>query len=302
MKNKYFRYIDKNIKDLSNKVILISGATGSIGSSLCIYLSKLNNELILLARNVKEGEKLKEKLKVYKNKVEIIYFDYLDKDSLIKTLDLIKNLAKVDLFINVSGIYHQTYQLIDNVEKTYIVNYLAPSFFITELLKINPNLKIIVVTSLTANVSIKKDININEGLNEYINSLNKIQNKTKRYALSKHLLMSYLSFLIDSKNAQINFAHPGVSCTNLFNKKNKAYFPLFYYIAPPLMKLLFMSPDKAALSILYACSISTLKDNKRIGPRGLFHAWGYPKVYNFNDEIIDKDSAKNIYKLTIGMN
>ena len=134
---KYFNWVNQNIINVTNKTILINGATGGIGSSLITYLSYLKNDLYLLVRNLKEGNILKERLeKRFHNKIGVIYFDYLDERSLLNTLELVKNLANFDYFINVSGIYHQAYQLIEGVEKTYLVNYFRPSFFIKKLLMI----------------------------------------------------------------------------------------------------------------------------------------------------------------------
>lgn len=113
---KYFNWVNQNIINITNKTILINGATGGIGSSLITYLSYLKNDLYLLLRNLKEGNILKERLeKRFHNKIGVIYFDYLDERSLLNTLELVKNLANFDYFINISGIYHQAYQLIEGV-------------------------------------------------------------------------------------------------------------------------------------------------------------------------------------------
>ena len=127
----FLKWVDSNIKDLTHKVVALNGATGGIGSSIATYLSYLNNDLILLVRNLKEGNKLKNKLEEqYHNKIQVIYFDYLDKISLANSLLFFKNLAKLDYFFNISGIYHQKYELKKKKKKTYFVNFFSPAFFI----------------------------------------------------------------------------------------------------------------------------------------------------------------------------
>ena len=287
---KYFNWVNQNIINVTNKTILINGATGGIGSSLITYLSYLKNDLYLLVRNLKEGNILKERLeKRFHNKIEVIYFDYLDEKSLLNTLELVKNLANLDYFINVSGIYHQAYQLIEGVEKTYLVNYFRPSFFIKELLMIKPQCKIIVVSSLTSSIKLKNKNKLLNSENDLVSYLNNVKNKTKRYALSKHLLTSYLLFLKESQNININ-------------KKNKAYNKLFYLFVPSIMKLIFMDSAKASLSILKGIDCDYTPLTKWVGPRGLFHSWGYPKIYNLRKNLLNLNENSKIFNLTNKIN
>ena len=72
----FLKWVDINIKNLTHKVIALNGATGGIGSSVATYLSYLNNDLILLVRNLKEGNKLKNKLEDNNVKLET-FFDLL---------------------------------------------------------------------------------------------------------------------------------------------------------------------------------------------------------------------------------
>ena len=300
---KYFNWVNQNIINVTNKTILINGATGGIGSSLITYLSYLKNDLYLLVRNLKEGNILKERLeKRFHNKIEVIYFDYLDKKSLLNTLEFVKNLANLDYFINVSGIYHQAYQLIESVEKTYLVNYFRPSFFIKELLMIKPQCKIIVVSSLTSSVKLKNKNKLLNSENDLISYLNNVKNKTKRYALSKHLLTSYLLFLKETQNINITLTHPGIAVTKLFDKKNKAYNKLFYIFAPSIMKLIFMDSAKASLSILKGIDCDYTPLTKWVGPRGLFHSWGYPKIYNLRKNLLNLNENSKIFNLTNKIN
>ena len=300
---KYFNWVNQNIINVTNKTILINGATGGIGSSLITYLSYLKNDLYLLVRNLKEGNILKEKLeKRFHNKIEVIYFDYLDKKSLLNTLEFVKNLANLDYFINVSGIYHQAYQLIEGVEKTYLVNYFRPSFFIKELLMIKPQCKIIVVSSLTSSVKLKNKNKLLNSENDLVSYLNNVKNKTKRYALSKHLLTSYLLFLKETQNINITLTHPGIAVTKLFDKKNKAYNKLFYLFVPSIMKLIFMNSAKASLSILKGIDCDYTPLTKWVGPRGLFHSWGYPKIYNLRKNLLNLNENSKIFNLTNKIN
>ena len=63
IKNKYLKYIDKNIKNIKEgSNIVIAGPTGSIATYLCYYLAYLKCNMIFLARNVKLANQLKSEI------------------------------------------------------------------------------------------------------------------------------------------------------------------------------------------------------------------------------------------------
>ena len=77
---------------------LITGASSGIGKSIAYYLASKGIDLILVARNKEELQKIKEDLKV---DVEIISLDLLNKDNVFKLYELTK--GKVDILINNAG-------------------------------------------------------------------------------------------------------------------------------------------------------------------------------------------------------
>ena len=65
------------------------------------------------------------------------------------------------------------------------------------------------------------------------------------------------------------------------------------------MKLIFMSPNKASLSLIKACDVDKIEINKWIGPRAFIHCWGYPKIYNLSKKAYDK-KITNMFVLEDG--
>ena len=51
--------------ELKDKVIILSGATGALGGALAISLAKVQTKLVLLGRNKRLLDNLKEKLDSY---------------------------------------------------------------------------------------------------------------------------------------------------------------------------------------------------------------------------------------------
>ena len=280
---KYLKYIDENINKIpKNATILLSGGSGGLGNSFLHYLVYLNLNVILLLRNVELGNKIKQevksKFKDSTSNIEIIYFDYLDLDSINNALKILKT-KKIDYFVNNSGIYHQKIEFINNFEKTYLVNFLRPCYFINNLLKLDKNIIIINVGSISYSFT---KFNINDIY------LTKVRNKskTKYYGLTKYLLMSY-SLYLNLKGYDVRLVHPGISSTNLFAKKNKAYPKLFYVFITPLIKLLFMNSFKASLSYFLALDTPKIdiNYNEWFGPKYIFHSFGYPIKYKLNKMI-----------------
>lgn len=297
IKKKYLRYINKNILNLNkNDEILITGASGSIGRSVIIYLSYLGLNLTLLVRDPDSINNLKIELEIkFKNKINVYRFNYLSIENVNEVIKKIAN-KKYKYFLNLSGVYHKKTNIIkiNNLmsEETFLVNYLMPIYFESNLIKYNKEIKIINVVSISylfTKINLKDFEKINEN------------NLTKRYAHSKRLLMDY-SIYLKKEGIHINLTHPGISATNLFSKKHHGYNKLFYIFIYPLMKLIFMSPNKAALSILYAINFKT-QFNYWIGPRGIFKVFGYPKVYkikgSLNNDPLDKIVSLTLDKLNL---
>ena len=280
--------------------ILISGATGGIGEATVNYLASLGNDFIFLVRNTKLGTSLKEELeKKYPVHVDLIPFDYFDKNSIKEALITLKSYPTIHAFINISGIYHQKEDYSQTLEKTYLVNYLYPLYFVEELLNLFPKIKIIGVSSLSYSFSFLDLKNIKDA-HELLRKLNSIQEKTKRYALSKKLMMMSFLALAKEKNAYIRFCHPGISCTNLFARKNHAYSELFYQLVPPLMNVFFMKKEKASLSLVASLE-KEFSPSCWIGPRGFFHAYGSPTIYPLKKDVLQEKENQKLYQLSFSL-
>lgn len=289
---KYLNWISKNIdKNIlkNTKNILISGATGSIGSSTLFYISKLSSfNIFLLERDLNKGNILKEKIeKETKSKITLIEFDYLSKELIDNSSSILKDI-NIDIFINISGIYHQKEEYILGIEKTYLVNLCSPIYFITSLLKSNKDIKIIIVSSISYSYS-KLDFSS-------LNELNKIKSKTKRYILSKRLLMNYFIYYSLINKSDISFVFPGVTYSSLFSKDKNGYNRLFYFLIVPLMKIIFMKPSKCSLSIIYS-TFNKSNFAKASSPKGLLNYYGYPKFINIKKDMFDEKENKKIFDL-----
>ena len=81
----------------------------------------------------------------------------------------------------------------------------------------------------------------------------------------------YSLWSLEEYRNTINVAHPGIAVTNITSH----YPKLIYAIIKYPMKIIFMNPKKASLSILYGLFTDT-KRNEWIGPH-VFDVWGLPR-------------------------
>ena len=282
IKKKYLNWVDKNIEHIdNNKTVLVIGATGSIGTYLVNYLAYKGAKIILAGRNKQSVLRLKHDLiKQYNANVEGFVIDFASLQSVNTALRYIKSYIKCDVIINNAGIYHQPKKEVEGFDQTYLVNYLMPVYFYEKLFE-EPKFRkcrIINVASISYNY---------HELDLYDFTGEERKSKTARYSVTKRNLMYYTTYLRKERNIDAILVHPGVSTTNLFSEKNGAYNKFFYKVCVPIMKCLFMPPVQAALSLLKAIDVQEIKENEWVGPRGLFHSWGYPNIQKIKGDITD---------------
>ena len=126
-----------------NKTVFISGVNRGLGKS--IFEKFLKEGAIIICTVRKKNKKFSEYLKnlklKYKNKVQVLYLDFENKDKLISGLNKIKKNVIFDILINNAGyasgsILEMT--KIEEIEKNFQINFFAHLLIIQKLL---PNLK-----------------------------------------------------------------------------------------------------------------------------------------------------------------
>ncbi len=284
------KWLINNTESLKNKKIAITGTTGGLGKELCIYLSRLNADLVLVDRNFQKSSELKEYLEAEFNvKVKLITADLEDMASVKNaTNQLIAE--DIDIFIHNAGAYSIPRKVCSTgYDNVFQINFVSPYYIIKKLLpKLNAKKgKIVVVGSIAHNYS-KADFQDID--------FSKRKQASKVYGNAKRYLMYSLTKLFQTENgATLSLTHPGISFTGITNHYPKLVFAI---IKNP-MKLIFMKPKKACLSVLKGCFDET-RYKEWIGPR-FFNVWGLPKKKKLNtadDFEINKifETAENIYK------
>ena len=226
-----------------------------------------------------------------------IFVEYLDISSLSSIDDfqlaIDKQYQKVDIFINNAGVYNlPTQNSIDGYEMHFAVNTLGNYYLAKKIVfDLKPNAKMIFTSSIAYNFS-KIDFNDIQSTH--------IKNKLKIYAISKRIMTFnaiHLKNQLEEHNICVNIAHPGISATQLFKKGAKFSLSKLAY---PLMKVIFHNPNKASLAIIKSIFVKT-SESEWIGPRGLFHIWGYPKVYKLAKSMYKQELYTKVNEITENM-
>lgn len=264
------KWLEKNGSRLDGKTVAISGSTGGLGRELCRHLASLGASLILLDRNRQRSLCLGEEISRLFPSVSISYItvDMEDIASVKAAADALLQI-KVDFLILNAGAYAIPRKKCDTgFDNVFQINFISPYYLARKLF---PSIKerdgrVIIVSSIAHNYS--------ESDTEDID-FSKRTKSSLVYGNAKRYLTYSLSELFADSGA-LAITHPGITFTNI-----TAHYPKFIFaIIKYPMKVIFMKPRKAALSILSGVFTSTEKGTW-IGPR-LFNVWGLPKKKRLN--------------------
>ena len=288
---KYEKWLKNNTSSLQGKLVAISGSTGGLGGALCEHLAALGADLLLLNRNGARSEAQKKELaEKYGTNVRYISLDLSDMSSVDEAVRALEN-EKLDVLIHNAGAYSIPRKTCENgYDNVFTINFVSPYYLTRKLL---PTLKkngtkVVIVGSIAHNYS-KTDENDVDFSGR--------KQASKVYGNAKRYLMTALPALLQKEGVEFAVTHPGITFTNI-----TAHYPkLIFAIIKHPMKIIFMSPRKAALSILQGVFENTVGCDW-IGPR-VFNIWGTPnrkllrtiKPKEF-DAIVKK--TEEIYKKT----
>ncbi len=248
--------------DLKGKTVAISGATGGLGRELCKILSALGADLVLLDRNRQKSLSLIEELRAEFADIEYTHVtvDLEDIEAVRSAAQILLQSVKPDYLILNAGAYSiPRKKCSTGFDNVFQINFISPYFLARKLLEPieEKGGKIVVVGSIAHNYSRSDADDVDFSRRR---AASKVYGNAKRY-------LTYS--LIDE--GSVNVTHPGIAVTGITGHYPKLVYALIKYP----MKLIFMKPRKACLSILQGL-FDNCGNREWIGPR-VFNIWGRPK-------------------------
>ena len=275
-------------KDLTGKIIIVTGSSDGIGLETAKDLLKSNATVIFACRNKNKTEGIinsfPENLK--KNSI----FIQLDLESFKSIENFVKEIKekypKIDILINNAGLssWGNIYKTEDGYMNVYQVNYLG-NVLLTLLLLDHFNekeSKIISVSSMAYKGS-QLDYGDSKYLNDYnlmLKHFSQMTNKQVFYADTKLLVIyftQYLANLAEEKYPYLKIVclHPGVIFTKMFLIDSLLYKIFFYIIFKNIFYLFTKDIIHGAQTTLFL----TYSDNKDLVNGAYYNTLSVEKYY-----------------------
>lgn len=263
-----------NLEDMTNKKVIVTGGTSGIGLSIVKHLLTKNATVVVMARNMKKAEEVKNKLleTFPNNPISFIQYDQSNKESIIKACDTIIN-EHGDFYALIlnAGLIQSTKgtTYIDEIPQTIYTNFIGTSLIVDRLLyRLNGEHRIIIQGSVVGGLSIKevKTLKIQnmKGLKQYIISKATVEALFYHYSLKRDTDISF--YLVE----------PGITNSDII----RDFPPVIRKLGHIFLKTVSHSTDKAALTAMIALQEKT-SPNAYIIPRGFLSFMGYPKFRQF---------------------
>ena len=94
----------KNLFNVKNKVIVITGGAGILGRGMSEYMASQGAKVVIINRNRETGKKLEDELLAKGYDAISFSADVLDKEAIEKTCDaIITKYGRVDILVNAAG-------------------------------------------------------------------------------------------------------------------------------------------------------------------------------------------------------
>lgn len=289
----------KNIKDLTNKVIIITGANSGLGFQATKIFALKNATVIMACRSLQKADEAKANI-LKENKSANLLTMQLDLGSLKSISDFVKvyksKFHTLDILLNNAGIMTVPFGLTeDGFELQNGVNHLG-HFALTaqlfDLIKHTENSRIVNVSSLAHK---QGKIAFDNYLFEHGN-----YKEMKSYAQSKlsNLLFTYeLDRRIKEKgyNVKVLAAHPGVSSTGLarYIEGKKS--------SNPVLKILIKYGQSASIGCLpevRAALDESAESGDFFGPGNFIQTKGNPKRVKSNRRSHNLEDAKRLWLIS----
>lgn len=296
LKKKEINFIKNDLKDITDKVVIVTGANSGVGFAICDTLLSKNAHIVMACRNPQRAEFAK--LKLLENhpegKIDILLYS---QSSILDCKTFAKNIMEqfpsfYALVLNAGIIGKKNEELYeDEITNTIGTNYISVVSIVKELKNVLDNSeeehRIIFQGSVVARTHKYKKNQI-FGLKH---------SKFTKYNISKcGVLNAFKYFAMENKNPNTFYlyAEPGITNSNIIRNFNHAFQKVGYWF----MNTFLHSTTCGSFGACYlACNY--VANGDAYIPSHCFHTRGLPTKYDVFEKLINVDiieDAKALFK------
>lgn len=257
------KYLE-GIEDFENRTIVVAGATSGIGLALLSHLENKHAKVILLARNLKKANEIKEQ---HINIIEVIEYDQTSYTTIDKAINRLLDMEFDSIVLNCGVLFNKT-SLENGYSTTIMTNYIGARYFIDTISpKLNHKVRFVIQGSIAAGLMKK---------NKKYDLTSKKLSNFGEYNISKGYLEAYFYKLITEQrypNIEYVLTEPGICATNII----RHMVGIIRFLGKGFLATFFHLSKKACLPLLTGLS-NKAKNGDYIVPRGLFTLSGFPKI------------------------
>lgn len=286
-------WTQKNIPDLSGKVIIVTGGNSGLGFESVKAFAQNGADVVLTSRSIEKGEEAKNQIEEVSGSIDVMQLDLQDFSSVEKFANGFKQkYIRLDVLLNNAGIMMTPYSKTkEGLEGQMGTNHFGHFKLTGHLFDMITNTTDSRVVTLSSNAHKSGKMDFDNLLFENGN-----YSPIKAYGRSKlaNLLFTYeLQRLFENQNIKSKAiaAHPGFSRTNLTRYiENKFWVKLLM----PLLSVLSQGQEKGALPQIRASVDENAKGGEYYGPHKSMK--GYPIVVESNEASQNENDAKKLWE------
>lgn len=279
------RWTSRELDDLSNRTIIVTGASSGLGELTARELARAGAHVVLAVRDLAKGRRVAAEIN---GSTEVRELDVANLASIRRFADGWQ--GPVDVLINNAGIMQVPQgKTADGFDLQIGTNYLGPFALTMRLLPILTDRVVVISSSLYRQGQI--DL---ADLNYETRKYNPLQ-AYRDSKLASMLFVLELQRRLSSAPSAVRAvaAHPGLAPTNLAaHVGGPAGF-----IQRRVTRLLGNDLEHAVLPVLYAAS-QDIPGGSYVGPDGFAHLRGYPKLEAPTKAAQDADLAQKLWTLS----
>lgn len=226
-----------------NRTVVVTGASGSMGSEAVRSLAAAGDNVVMACRNIAKADKVRDEIlnEVHRASIDIIRLDLSSLQSVRAFAESIAGL-KVDALFNNAGVINRDFRLTDEgFENTLATNYLGPCYLTKLLLpQMTEGSRIVNMVSLTCRYGNVDDTFFQRGEDRF--------SQLGTYSDTKlALLLFSISLAERTPGIHVNVADPGIVNSNMISM-GRWFDPLANIFFRPFCK----SPKKGVTPALRA--------------------------------------------------